>query len=234
MTAKATPRRRSKRGRLPVGPREPAEFLNELLEGGDVPVKTILAEATAAGYSRDQMHKAKRRIGAEAVKLGMTGGWAWRLREGSEAVPKVAPPSPPSAARAAADLAPAVAPQRTEPAAVNPHDALTLIAKLGEAIADAERLQRSAARPARGGDADITDPQTYAAGTHLKINATRALHAALKDIRSMDSVQRFFGALIEALRKEDRAYAQRTIAILREAARDFMKPGDDSPSKNSS
>jgi hypothetical protein len=118
--------------------------------------------------------------------------------------------------------APAIARQRTQPAPVNPHDALTLIDKFGEAIADAERLQRSAVRPSRSGDDEITDPQTYAAGTHLKINATRALHTALKDNRNMTALQRFVAAIQCELANEDKEFARRVIALLRKTARDFV------------
>ena len=33
----------------------------------------------AAGFSRDAMKRAKRKVGAVAVKLGMDAGWVWRL-----------------------------------------------------------------------------------------------------------------------------------------------------------
>ena len=54
-------------------------LLRELLAGGPRPVKGLFQEADSAGYSRDQMKRAKRRIGAEAIKLGMDAGWVWRL-----------------------------------------------------------------------------------------------------------------------------------------------------------
>ena len=63
--------------------RDAAGFLRELLLSGDRSAKEVFAEATAAGYSRDAMHRAKRKIGAVAVKRGMLGGWLWRLAEGS-------------------------------------------------------------------------------------------------------------------------------------------------------
>lgn len=67
------------------GGHDAASFLRDLLANGSQPAKSIFADATAAGYSRDAMHRAKRKIGAEAVKAGMLGGWVWRLpkREGS-------------------------------------------------------------------------------------------------------------------------------------------------------
>jgi hypothetical protein len=60
-----------------------AGFLRDLLRAGERPAKDVFAEASAAGYSRDAMHRAKRKIGAVAVKRGMLGGWLWRLAEGS-------------------------------------------------------------------------------------------------------------------------------------------------------
>ena len=62
-----------------------AGFLRELLGYGPRPVKDIYRDAEAAGFSRDAMKRAKRRIGAEAAKQGMVGGWTWCLpaKEGS-------------------------------------------------------------------------------------------------------------------------------------------------------
>lgn len=63
-----------------------ASFLARLLEMGPVPAKHVYREAEGAGYSRDQMKRAKPRVGVETVKSGMDGGWVWRLpaSEGSE------------------------------------------------------------------------------------------------------------------------------------------------------
>lgn len=69
---------------------DPATFLRELLASGSMAAKEIYREAESAGHSRDAMKRAKRRIGVEAVKVGMDGGWCWRLpdcegsAEGSE------------------------------------------------------------------------------------------------------------------------------------------------------
>lgn len=79
-------------------------FLRMLLAQGMRPAKDIFAEGSAAGYSRDAMHRAKRKIGAIAVKQGMAAGWAWRLPEGGsrqgeggeDGAPNDAQPSPPS------------------------------------------------------------------------------------------------------------------------------------------
>jgi len=56
-----------------------ADFLRDLLAEGRRPAKEIYAEAEQAGYSRDQMKRAKARIGAITRKLGMALGWAWVL-----------------------------------------------------------------------------------------------------------------------------------------------------------
>ena len=60
------------------------DFLLDLLAGHRLPVKDVYREAEAAGYSRDQMKRAKARIGVEAVKEGGEFGgkgaqWFWRL-----------------------------------------------------------------------------------------------------------------------------------------------------------
>ena len=56
-----------------------ASFLRDLLAYGACAAKDIYREAENAGYSRDTMKRAKSRIGVEAVKQGMQGGWVWRL-----------------------------------------------------------------------------------------------------------------------------------------------------------
>lgn len=61
-----------------------AGFLRELLGYGARPAKEVFAEASGAGFSTQQMHRAKRKIGAVAVKRGGNFGngkqeWAWRL-----------------------------------------------------------------------------------------------------------------------------------------------------------
>lgn len=82
--------------------RDAAGFLRELLAYGARPAKDVYRDANAAGYSQDAMKRAKRRIGAEAVKQGMSGGWVWRLpkgeqsAEGSEGSAQICPHSSPS------------------------------------------------------------------------------------------------------------------------------------------
>jgi DNA polymerase III delta prime subunit len=65
----------------PTTEADAANFLRGLLADGPRAAKTIYADAEAAGYSRDAMKRAKRRIGASARKQGMAGGWLWHLPE---------------------------------------------------------------------------------------------------------------------------------------------------------
>jgi putative DNA primase/helicase len=74
--------------------RDAADFLRDLLSYGPAAANAIYKEAEAAGYSRDQMKRAKHRLGIAARKDGMRGGWLWQLpnpqestqgHEGSEA-----------------------------------------------------------------------------------------------------------------------------------------------------
>lgn len=60
--------------------REEAEnFLVCLLSDGPVPVKQIKADAAGAGYAWRTIERAKKSLGAEAVKAGLKDGWVWRL-----------------------------------------------------------------------------------------------------------------------------------------------------------
>jgi putative DNA primase/helicase len=54
-------------------------FLRGLLAEGPVGAKMVVADANGAGYSRDQVQRAARRIGVERRKVGMSGGWVWML-----------------------------------------------------------------------------------------------------------------------------------------------------------
>lgn len=84
-----------------------AGFLQGLLADGPVAAKAVFADASGAGYSRDQVQRAARKLGVERRKTDMKGGWVWALEskksaEGSTKVAKVArsknpPPSPASA-----------------------------------------------------------------------------------------------------------------------------------------
>jgi putative DNA primase/helicase len=73
-------------------------FLRSLLVGGTRAVKEIIREARDAGYSSDAMHRAKRKIGAKAKKIGMAGGWLWHLPnlEDGEDGAQIKPPTSPS------------------------------------------------------------------------------------------------------------------------------------------
>lgn len=78
-----------------------ASFLQDLLVARAVPTKEVFREAEGAGYSRDQMKRAKRKLKAIARKHGMGGGWTWQLpdHEGSEGGTQNMPlPSHPSGA----------------------------------------------------------------------------------------------------------------------------------------
>lgn len=53
-------------------------WLSELLADGPVKATEVFSAADAAGYSKDQAKRAKKRLGIEAVKNG-DGPWTWRL-----------------------------------------------------------------------------------------------------------------------------------------------------------
>lgn len=93
-----------------VQERDAVGFLRDLLVHAPMAAKDIKAEATSAGYSMDAMHRAKRKLHAEAVKSGMAGGWFWRLPdsedggsgpEDGEGGAQIYPPSSPPSAVAA-------------------------------------------------------------------------------------------------------------------------------------
>lgn len=54
-------------------------FLNDLLSPGPLPSATVFERATAAGFSKDAMHRAKNKLKVSARKSGMAGGWIWQL-----------------------------------------------------------------------------------------------------------------------------------------------------------
>jgi hypothetical protein len=58
-------------------------FLANLLAGGPMETKTIEDQASERGFSRDQLHRAKRKIGIVAFKqTGAIGGhWLWALAQ---------------------------------------------------------------------------------------------------------------------------------------------------------
>jgi putative DNA primase/helicase len=73
-------------------------FLRGVLADGPVAANTALSEGTGAGYSRDQVLRAARRLGVKRTKTGMRGGWDWSLPGAEEctAAPKNAKNAPPA------------------------------------------------------------------------------------------------------------------------------------------
>jgi hypothetical protein len=60
-----------------------AEWLAGLLRHGPVSATAVYRAADAAGLSKDQAKRAKKKLGVTAAKAGMDGPWLWSLREGS-------------------------------------------------------------------------------------------------------------------------------------------------------
>lgn len=56
-----------------------AGFLRGLLADGPMAAKAVFSEASGAGYSKDQMNRAGRRLNVAKEKRGMAGGWVWAL-----------------------------------------------------------------------------------------------------------------------------------------------------------
>lgn len=108
------------------------------------------------------------------------------------------------------------------PVAVDPRDPQVVVDKLNEAIADAERLQRSATRLRADGEVDVTDPQAYAAATHLKVDASRSLYKVLQDAYGLKAVKRFFELVLEELEREDPDLARRVSARIRAVANQII------------
>lgn len=85
------------------------QFLSGLLADGPAGAAAIFKDAAGAGYSRDQVQRAARRIGVDRRKQGMSGGWVWALpapeggtEGGEDRSLRSAPSSPPSAPSSAA------------------------------------------------------------------------------------------------------------------------------------
>ena len=55
------------------------QFLRELLAKGAVPSKQVKVDANGAGHAWRTVERAKKALGIEAVKEGMTGCWVWQL-----------------------------------------------------------------------------------------------------------------------------------------------------------
>ena len=70
---------------------------------GAVEAREVFKRARDAGYSQDQVKRAKKRLGIESRKAGMSGGWEWvlPLEACAKGAKRLAPPdplpSPPSA-----------------------------------------------------------------------------------------------------------------------------------------
>ena len=56
-------------------------FLLDVLANGPVPVKTVEERAAARGFSKDQLDRAKRKMGVVTFKEAgkVNGGWFWSL-----------------------------------------------------------------------------------------------------------------------------------------------------------
>ena len=63
------------------GENEPGaiRFLRQQLEAGSRAARDVTREASEAGYSKDQIQRAKRRLHVIVEKTSMDGGWRWRL-----------------------------------------------------------------------------------------------------------------------------------------------------------
>jgi hypothetical protein len=59
--------------------REIDRWLAEALAHGPRPAKEIMVEATEMLWSRDQVRRARQRLGAQVTKTGYRGGWLWGL-----------------------------------------------------------------------------------------------------------------------------------------------------------
>lgn len=53
-------------------------------EGGSAAAADVLTQGQRMGYSRDQLKRAKKRLGVIAAKAAMQGGWTWQLPTGAE------------------------------------------------------------------------------------------------------------------------------------------------------
>ena len=59
------------------------EWLSGFLDGGSRKANDVFSAADAAGFSKDQAKRAKKRLGVEAHRPGGEGPWLWVKRQGS-------------------------------------------------------------------------------------------------------------------------------------------------------
>jgi hypothetical protein len=63
-----------------VGDEDSAKaFLQEILNVGPVAAKEVMAAASAHGWSKATLHRARTALGVKTAKDGMKGGWVWQL-----------------------------------------------------------------------------------------------------------------------------------------------------------
>lgn len=65
-----------------VGPEDADEvsaFVLDLLSDGPKLSNEIFSAGRASGYSKDQLKRAKQKLGVRASKAGMAGGWSWSI-----------------------------------------------------------------------------------------------------------------------------------------------------------
>jgi putative DNA primase/helicase len=76
-------------GKTEAALRKTATFLRDALQGGPQMAGEIIAKGEAAGFSKDALRRALKRLGGSTEKLSMGSGWIWncpsRPREGESA-----------------------------------------------------------------------------------------------------------------------------------------------------
>lgn len=68
---------------------EAERFLLDMLATGPVPTNAIKADAEQVGLSWKTVRNAKASLAVQSVKVGMEGGWCWKLPEGAHDDPKM-------------------------------------------------------------------------------------------------------------------------------------------------
>ena len=84
---------------------DPPTFLLDMLCTRPVSKQLIDKRATAHGFHRDQLYRAKRKLGVVAFKERgtMSGGWYWALPQHAPPERQVIPPTEPSPLNGAAN-----------------------------------------------------------------------------------------------------------------------------------